>query len=301
MRDEVLAEWAPPPAGASKLSTPLALNVYCHVSGEELWPAPPALRSFIFQREMRLVLDTIAYAERATIAAHPSLANATVFLHLVSDLESLNKVVAWGSLGIRTSWQKAGLGRGLFNEVLSGMEGVMSLPSLDLAMTDDDDDDDEGGVGGDNSSSGGSSGIEGVFIESSSLPSPPPPPPHIDAVESSLPATAAATAAASLVEMKGGTPGNDDGRVEIEQRRISTPSSSSSSSRSRGAVPASTAAAAAVRLSRSPLGAASPSSSPPPPSSSSHSGNGRSSHMAVAAQRGDSMWTTEVVAESSEK
>lgn len=40
----------------------LVLHIYCHVSGEEMWPAPPRLRSFIFQREMGLVLDTITHA-----------------------------------------------------------------------------------------------------------------------------------------------------------------------------------------------------------------------------------------------
>lgn len=100
VRDEVLAEWQP---------NSLALNVYCHVSGEELWPAPPALRSFIFQREMRLVLDTIAYAERHLLESAPSFAAAPVYVHLVSDVQSLNQVITWGVLGDRTSWQGAQL------------------------------------------------------------------------------------------------------------------------------------------------------------------------------------------------
>jgi hypothetical protein len=32
-----------------------SLHVFCHVSGEESWLAPPALRNFIFRREMTLV------------------------------------------------------------------------------------------------------------------------------------------------------------------------------------------------------------------------------------------------------
>lgn len=113
VRDEVLAEWQP---------NSLALNVYCHVSGEELWPAPPALRSFIFQREMRLVLDTIAYAERHLLETTPSFAAAPVYVHLVSDVESLNQVIAWGVLGDRNSWQGARL-----QEVNGALRRVLDL------------------------------------------------------------------------------------------------------------------------------------------------------------------------------
>ena len=67
LRDEILAEWRETAApvrsssggsngsssdgeGSGWRSAPQpSLHVYCHVSGEELWPAPPALRSFIFQ------------------------------------------------------------------------------------------------------------------------------------------------------------------------------------------------------------------------------------------------------------
>ncbi|KAI7839280.1 hypothetical protein COHA_006978 [Chlorella ohadii] len=87
LRDEILAEWrdtAAPVRGSSSSgagsssdgegggwrSAPQpSLHIYCHVSGEELWPAPPALRSFIFQREMTLVLDTIMHAERDILLA----------------------------------------------------------------------------------------------------------------------------------------------------------------------------------------------------------------------------------------
>jgi len=48
-RDEVLAEWCFASNGCA------TLHVYCHVSGEERWLAPPALRNYIFQREMPLV------------------------------------------------------------------------------------------------------------------------------------------------------------------------------------------------------------------------------------------------------
>lgn len=48
-RDEVLAEWQYDGEGNP------SLHVRCHVSGEERWLAPPALRNYIFKREMPLV------------------------------------------------------------------------------------------------------------------------------------------------------------------------------------------------------------------------------------------------------
>ena len=48
-RDEVLAEWQCDGEGNP------SLHVRCHVSGEERWLAPPALRNYIFKREMPLV------------------------------------------------------------------------------------------------------------------------------------------------------------------------------------------------------------------------------------------------------
>lgn len=49
LRDEVTAEWQfGPPSGPS-------LHLYCHVSGSEPWLAPPALRNYIFRREIPLV------------------------------------------------------------------------------------------------------------------------------------------------------------------------------------------------------------------------------------------------------
>jgi hypothetical protein len=115
LRDEVLAEWRLTADGG-----PLSLHVFCHVSGEEGWPAPPALRNFIFQREMTLVLDSIAHAERALLDAQPAAAAAHVFVHLISDLEDLNRIVAWGQLGDRSTWQK-GEGGSVFKTLLAGL------------------------------------------------------------------------------------------------------------------------------------------------------------------------------------
>jgi hypothetical protein len=51
LRDEITAEWLFGQGGAA----PAELHIYCHVSGEERWLAPPQLRNFIFRREMTLV------------------------------------------------------------------------------------------------------------------------------------------------------------------------------------------------------------------------------------------------------
>ncbi|PRW56547.1 Histone-lysine N-methyltransferase ASHR1 [Chlorella sorokiniana] len=123
LRDEILAEWRETAApvrsssngsssdgeGGGWRSAPQpSLHVYCHVSGEELWPAPPALRSFIFQREMALVLDTIMHAERdMLLAVMPTLADAPVYVHLHSDIPALDRVLEWGRLGDRASWRSA--------------------------------------------------------------------------------------------------------------------------------------------------------------------------------------------------
>jgi len=100
LRDEVLAEWAVPQGGAPQL------HVYCHVSGQERWLAPPQLRNYIFKREMPLVLDTLAWAERALLAEHPEYAAARVFVHLNSTIQDLNCTVEWGRLGFRDSWRR---------------------------------------------------------------------------------------------------------------------------------------------------------------------------------------------------
>jgi hypothetical protein len=119
LRDEVLAEWRAAGTGGAP-GAPPSLHVYCHVSGEEGWPAPPSLRSFIFQREMTLVLDAIAYAERELLAARPEAATAPVYVHLDSDMAPLNRVVEWGQLGDRSSWQKAE-GGGVLRSLLAGL------------------------------------------------------------------------------------------------------------------------------------------------------------------------------------
>lgn len=95
-------------------------------SGEELWPAPPQLRSFIFQREMTLVLDTIAHAEGCPgglLVASPALRSAPVYVHLRSDLPALDRVVEWGVLGDRSTWRTAQ--SSVMRSLLSGVLGTL--------------------------------------------------------------------------------------------------------------------------------------------------------------------------------
>eukprot|EP00887_Chlorella_sp_A99_P001981 scaffold18.g1981.t1 len=169
LRDEVLAEWRhgaaaacattaaldgawPSPSGepASSRLEPAhpscgiqqqqqqqpSLHVYCHVSGEEMWPAPPRLRSFIFQREMGLVLDTLAHAEAGLLAARPDLAAAPVLVHLRSDIPALNRVMEWGRLGARASWLRSS--SSLLGSLFGSGDGSWSvLGSLFGSMSED--------------------------------------------------------------------------------------------------------------------------------------------------------------------
>jgi len=93
---------APPPPAPPP--PPPSLHVYCHVSGEERWPAPPRLRAFVFRREMALVLAALRSADRALLAASPALRSAPVYVHFQSHVEHLDTVEAWGTLGDPGSW-----------------------------------------------------------------------------------------------------------------------------------------------------------------------------------------------------
>lgn len=71
LRDEVLAELRDG-----------ALHVHCHVAGRgDWWLAPSPLRSFIFRREMPLVLDTLRFADREFLRQHATGAPVLVHLH----------------------------------------------------------------------------------------------------------------------------------------------------------------------------------------------------------------------------
>jgi hypothetical protein len=101
LRDEVLAEWRMGADGGAEL------HVACHVSGATAWLAPPRLRSLIFQREMALVLDVIAHAERDLLASHPHLTAARVVVALDSHLPRYAAVLPWGTIGDRAGWRAA--------------------------------------------------------------------------------------------------------------------------------------------------------------------------------------------------
>ncbi|KAK9908699.1 hypothetical protein WJX75_001621 [Coccomyxa subellipsoidea] len=109
IRDEVLAEWRFESGGQA------SLHVHCHVSGEERWLAPPALRNYIFQREMPLVLDTVLYADRVLLSQLPCFQNAAVVVHLTSHIKELHTSMQWGQLSQRATWPSSStsLGWGL--------------------------------------------------------------------------------------------------------------------------------------------------------------------------------------------
>lgn len=83
-----------------------SLHIFCHVSGDARWLAPPRLRSRIFQREMALVLDTIAHADAELMRSHPGLGSARVVVHLRSHVRSLDARLVWGMLGDRGGWRE---------------------------------------------------------------------------------------------------------------------------------------------------------------------------------------------------
>ena len=134
IRDEVLAEWrrededkgnggeavkradggdGSSSGSSSSSSSPSSssasdhsLHIFCHVSGDARWLAPPRLRSRIFQREMALVLDTIAHADAELMRSHPGLGSARVVVHLRSHVRSLDARLVWGMLGDRGGWRE---------------------------------------------------------------------------------------------------------------------------------------------------------------------------------------------------
>jgi hypothetical protein len=97
------------PTNTSSQPTP-SLHVYCHVSGEERWLAPPQLRAFVFRREMALVLSALRAGDRALLSATPELRSAPVYVHFQSHVEHLDTVEAWGTLGDSRSWPGVAFG-----------------------------------------------------------------------------------------------------------------------------------------------------------------------------------------------
>ncbi|CAI5976691.1 unnamed protein product [Closterium sp. NIES-64] len=68
-RDEVVGEWKVRQKAEDEVH--YSLHLHCHVSGSHSFLAPPVIRSWIFEREMPLVLESIMYAEKALLASHP--------------------------------------------------------------------------------------------------------------------------------------------------------------------------------------------------------------------------------------
>jgi hypothetical protein len=97
-------------SSSSPETPPPSLHVYCHVSGEERWLAPPQLRAFVFRREMALVLAALRSGDRALLASSPELRQAPVYVHFQSHVEHLDTVEAWGTLGDPSSWPGVAFG-----------------------------------------------------------------------------------------------------------------------------------------------------------------------------------------------
>lgn len=71
--------------------------MHVHIRGHsDWWLAPAQLRSFIFRREMSLVLDTVSFAERQFLATQPALADAPVLVHFHTG--GRTDVESWGCL-----------------------------------------------------------------------------------------------------------------------------------------------------------------------------------------------------------
>ena len=83
------------------------LHLHAYVSGKHLWwPCPPAVRSFIFQRDMNLVVESILHADGEYLNAFRMHAHTAVFVHLESDShEDFNEVMVFADvLGDKTTW-----------------------------------------------------------------------------------------------------------------------------------------------------------------------------------------------------
>eukprot|EP00878_Enallax_costatus_P004443 GHUV01004683.1.p1 GENE.GHUV01004683.1~~GHUV01004683.1.p1 ORF type:complete len:589 (+),score=226.44 GHUV01004683.1:456-2222(+) len=122
LRDEITAEWY----FTSGAAAPAELHIYCHVSGEERWLAPPQLRNFIFRREMTLVLDTFYYADKEFLQRFPGLMKAKVYVHFQSDVQDLDLREYWGTLGDRRSWRR--MPRGVLARLKLLLFGFPALP-----------------------------------------------------------------------------------------------------------------------------------------------------------------------------
>lgn len=81
LRDEITAEWYI----TSGAAAPAELHIYCHVSGEERWLAPPQLRNFIFRREMTLVRQRLTFAYLGQRVPQANVQSFKCYANLVSN------------------------------------------------------------------------------------------------------------------------------------------------------------------------------------------------------------------------
>lgn len=96
LRDEVVAEWRGHGPHRS-------LHVHCHVSGGHWLMAPPALRNWIFMREMPLVLQAFRHGDQELLSQNRDLDMATVWVHYHSDQVRFNRADCWGPLALAAS------------------------------------------------------------------------------------------------------------------------------------------------------------------------------------------------------
>jgi len=81
------------------------LHMYAYVAGKYLiWPCPAAVRSYIFQRDINLVVESIVHADAGYLEA--AQADTKVLLHLESDSQDFaNETILFASvLGDRSTW-----------------------------------------------------------------------------------------------------------------------------------------------------------------------------------------------------
>ena len=99
LRDEVVAEWKWTPGHGSDVSSaagPCAalpsLHLFCHVSGEERWLAPPFLRNYIFRREIPLVRASSRSVSLSLSIKHtPPVDDRDDHLHTGNDITWIPK------------------------------------------------------------------------------------------------------------------------------------------------------------------------------------------------------------------
>eukprot|EP00246_Nothoceros_aenigmaticus_P001296 TRINITY_DN117_c0_g1_i1.p1 TRINITY_DN117_c0_g1~~TRINITY_DN117_c0_g1_i1.p1 ORF type:complete len:331 (-),score=41.36 TRINITY_DN117_c0_g1_i1:1070-2062(-) len=91
-RDEVVAEW-------KKVKGHMALHVHCHISGGNLYHNLIAsFRSYIFRKELPVVLEAFVHGDKDLFRKQPELAAALVWVYFHSNVKAYNKLECWGPL-----------------------------------------------------------------------------------------------------------------------------------------------------------------------------------------------------------